>query len=125
MVKVGKHATAGAVERIHRAAIVIHIAVAASQAAATADRASKAVDALVIAAGAGSVSIVIRAAGSISERPKIIVEGVIFLHHDDDVVDLCQAAIGKCHTRREQAKSHRDYKTCTTTYSYHWEPPEI
>jgi dTDP-4-amino-4,6-dideoxygalactose transaminase len=51
-------------------------------------RAGEAVDATVVGAGTAAVSIVIRAAGSIGESAKIIIKGMVFLHHDDDVVDF-------------------------------------
>jgi len=92
-------------ESIDRGAVGIEVAVGATQAAATCDGASEAVDAAVISAGTGSFSAVVGASGSIGQRPKVIVEGVVFLHHDDNVVDLCQIAVGKCQAGWEQTDS--------------------
>jgi hypothetical protein len=74
MVKVGKHASAGAMKSMDRAAIVIEIRVAAVKAAIASNATSKAVDAFVIRAGAGPVAIAIRTVGRVRECSKIIVE---------------------------------------------------
>src|SRR5262249_14855415 len=39
-----------------------------------------------------SVSRVIRTVRRISQRPKVVVKGMILLHHDDDVLDSLQIA---------------------------------
>src|ERR1700730_9241563 len=51
----------------------------------------QAVDTAVIAGRAGSVVIVCLRGES--QNPKVIVEGVVFLHHDDDVVHPAHAAV--------------------------------
>jgi hypothetical protein len=105
VIEVGDYATGRIVERVDCAAVVVEIAVGAIQSAAGCNGASQGVDAFVVGGGAGSVSVVIRTAGSIGERSEIIVERMVFLHDDDDVVDLCQTAVGECKAGGEQAES--------------------
>jgi hypothetical protein len=74
MVKIRKHAAAGAMKSIDRAAIVIQIRVGAVKAATATHGAYQSVHALVIGTGASPVAIVIRTAGRVRQRSKIIVE---------------------------------------------------
>jgi hypothetical protein len=40
------------------------------------------------------LGLVIGTSGSESERPEVVIEGVVLLHDDDDVLDLAQVAVG-------------------------------
>jgi hypothetical protein len=42
--------------------------------------------------------------GSIRQHPEIVVEGVVLLHHDDDVIDLAQVAVRTSIGRPEAAQ---------------------
>jgi hypothetical protein len=53
-------------------------------------RTSQTVNATVITARTASIAVVIETARRVGQRAKIVVERMVFLHNDDDVVDLCR-----------------------------------
>src|SRR5262249_32570333 len=63
-----------------------------------------------IAIAVGTGWTVIGAARRIGERTEVVVEGVVLLHHDDDVLDLAQVAVSVGRGRRQ----HRGEKSCRT-----------
>jgi hypothetical protein len=74
------------------ATVGVHIGVGAAQRAIARHLAGQAVDAAVVvgAAAAGvpivAVARMVDAARHVGQRAEVIVEGMIFLHHDDDVL---------------------------------------
>jgi hypothetical protein len=60
-----------------------------------------------ISRGARAVSVVIPGAGRVSKHPKVVVEGMILLHHDNDVIDVAEISIGKSRVRRQKNQNQR------------------
>src|SRR5205823_726213 len=98
------------VEGSHTMALWAGIAVLADEISRHGRRlAREAVDAGVVVGRARTSSprapgTVVRRVGHVRQHPEVIVERVVLLHHDDDVIDVLQVAVG---TRRRGAESQR------------------
>src|SRR2546427_9225918 len=95
MVKIGNHAPAGFVKGLDHRAVVVGIGIRTSEFACGIYLANQAIDALMVLRQAGAVSVVIRAPWRIGKRAEVVVKGMIFLHHDDDVIHFRQISIGE------------------------------
>jgi len=87
-------AVVGIVEGENGAPIVVNIRVGAGVIAGGIPLAPEPIDAGVISGRACSAATVIRRAAGVGEHAKVVVEGMILLHHDDDVVDFAQISVG-------------------------------
>ena len=117
MIEVWYYAPSGIVERkdavAAAGAVAIDIRVEATQGTSRDFQASESIDALVIAFAAASSAIpvkieefrrVIRGAGGVGQRPKIVIEGMVFLHNHDNVIHFLQAGLGKGRLRSNRQK---------------------
>src|SRR5262249_57656708 len=97
VLEVGTGTQTGIVKRSDGATEVAAVAVAAGEHPRVLWRlAGQAVDAGVVGLRAGMTSLgaVVRRARDVGQRPEVIVEGVVLLHHHDDVIHLVEVAIG-------------------------------
>jgi hypothetical protein len=118
VVDIGNGAAPRVVEGEDGAAVAVEVRIAAQEGAAGGDLACQAVDAAVIvgqaAFGAIAVAVlvviavdharpVVGPARHIGQGPELIVEGMVLLHHDDDVLQVPQVAIGQGRPGSQQA----------------------
>jgi len=107
-------------ERVHKAAVTFHVPVFAVEGTERVHRTGEAVDTgvVVLVAGASTLSSllsstlsslflatgsVIRTSRHVGERTKIVVEGMVLLHHDDDVIEFAEISFG-ARTARTQSQ---------------------
>jgi hypothetical protein len=97
MVAVRSYAAAGLMEGKNLRAVVVEVGIKTVESAGGVRVAGEPVDATMIIGGAAAISCrrMIRGARGIWQRAEIVVEGMIFLHDDDDVVDFFQAGLGE------------------------------
>jgi hypothetical protein len=107
MVEIGRDTSAGIVEREYGRAVVIEVGVRTGEITAQVGCAGEAINAVMVARQAGSIRVVIRAAGSIRERSEVIVEGMVLLHDDDNVFDILQVALGEGWVRAKEWNEKR------------------
>jgi hypothetical protein len=98
VIQIGSRAVAGVVEGVYDAAVTFYIRVRACEVSERIDAAGQTVHAGVVVLTAASLTVfpvlpvflvtgaVIRTPGNVGERAEIVVEGMILLHHDDDVI---------------------------------------
>jgi hypothetical protein len=83
-----------------------------------------AIVAVVIAIG---IDRMVDAAGHIGERAEVIVEGMIFLHYDDDVFEVLQGGVPLEVARRSRPWQEHERKTSrqrdVTGFEFHHGPP--
>ena len=95
MIQIRWRASPRIVERKHRATVVVEIGVETRQIAGCVRLAGQSIHAVVVFLWAAAKPGVIRAAWRVRQCPEVIVERVVFLHHNDDVLDLVQVTIAK------------------------------
>ena len=103
VIEVRSDTAAGLMEGEDLGAVVVEVGIKTVESAGGVGETGEAIDATVIV-GIAAVSparIMIRRAWSVRQRAEIVVEGMIFLHDDDDVIDFFQAGLGeRCVWRR-------------------------
>jgi len=111
VVQVGDNASARFVKREHLRATIIEVGIETLQCSGRVQHARQTVYAgmVVWLTAAVSGGRVVGTARRITEGPEIIVEGVIFLHHYDDVIDFVQARLG--FGRLWERDAHKKYNS--------------
>ena len=118
VIEIGNDAAAVVVEGEHDAVVVVAVGVEADQ-LVVGGEAGQPVDAAVIVLAAAVVvaiaipiaaRMVVGAARRIGERAEVVVERMVLLHHDDDVIDLSQIAVGGGGAQPGRAQQGQDQR---------------
>jgi len=96
VIQVGDNASARLMKREYLRAIIIEVGIETMQRSGCIQHARQTVytGMVVWLTAVGSAGRVVGTAWHITERSEIIVEGMILLHHYDDVIDFVQACLG-------------------------------
>ena len=93
MIKIGQHTAARFMKRAYRRIIVVRIRIRAVQIPRWVGCTSQAVHTLVIVHCTSAV--VVRTPRCLTKHTKVVVKGMVLLHHDDDVLKILQVSIGQ------------------------------
>src|SRR5579864_6619440 len=92
MVEIRPGAIFPLMKRAYGAAVIVEIGICAGDIAGALDTAVKPVDTRMVVRFARTR--MVRRAADVRQCTEIIVEGMVFLHYDDDVLDIVQIAVG-------------------------------
>lgn len=124
VVEVGRSAAPGVVKSGHERNIVIAIRVEASQITIFVVQTQQAVNTGMIIWPAAEETCVVGATRRVDQRAKIIIEGVIFLHDDNHMLDLLQVTVGPCWNLSHTSHNEQQQKSGSNKLeqSHQWSP---
>src|SRR5215469_9700565 len=89
---------------------VLQVRIRTGQSAVTVHCTGEAVHASVVVAAATPLAGVIRALRRVGQGPKVVIERMVFLHDDDDVLNLGDVAVGCGRDWGKQFQNQRQQK---------------